>query len=729
MNAVADSGWRATGRGQRPRGTRHIALFLLFLGFYLLTSGGHLYAVDEETLFRATESLVERGTLALPPDAWGLVTSEQQAGGALYSQYQPGQSIAAVPLYLVGKALTFVAPAFAAPTIARFAVSLFGAFVTAATATLIYALGLALGYRERDALVAAASYGLATTAWPYARTFYAEPLTALLLLASFHALRRGTGAGTDGDMSWRWLVWGGVAAGLAPFVKPHAALVVPILGLYLLGSVAGPRPWSRAVARRLIAPALIWGAAAIVAAIPLFIGNAIMYGGPFRTGYSAGRLEGLAYPFFRGLYGLLLSPGKGVAWYSPPLLLAMLAARPFFRRHRAEALACLAIAVTHLAFYSRLTLWNGDWAWGPRYLLVVLPFLYLPVYSFLDTLRAARWRAIVASIVTALGIGVQLLGVLVNPVWPRAEVYDLVVGAADRDARIEARYFSPSASSLAVHARLLGARLGEWRDRLSPPPDTATLAGGFAAVEGRPDQLFPRWTDGSGLIALHSGGDEPLTVKLTFFDHRPATLRADRPVILVNGRPLPDAAIERVNFTGDGEGWTYQFTVPPDLLGGRRASLAIRNTPWNPRALGVGERDAMLGLFVHNVEIWRRGRAWPVRDDATTAARRTIPAFPTTIPALYDWFNADAPFGPVANGPSIHHAIDHWAWYLAVGGLPRGQTIAAFFIFGAAGALPFALGLAHFLGTLPTVARRRLLPRRAAPQRGRRRAGGRAARP
>jgi hypothetical protein len=713
--AVAASRPLTTRKSRRT--LRTIALFLAFLGFYLLTASGHLYAVDEETLFRATESVVERGTLALPAEAWGLVTSEQRTGGALYSQYEPGQSLAAIPFYLLGKALSPLFPAFAAPTVIRFAVSLFGALVAAATVVLLYRLGLALGYHERTALVGAAVYGLATTAWPYARTFYAEPLTALCLLAAFHAIRRGT----EQAGAYGWLAWGGVVAGLALFVKPHAALVLPFLGLYLLGRVAGTPPWSVTTLRRLLPPALVWGLATIVASLPLLIGNAIMYGGPLRTGYSAGRLEGLAYPFFTGLYGLLLSPGKGVAWYSPPLLLALLAAWPFFRRHRAEALACLGITLAHLAFYSRLTLWNGDWAWGPRYLLVILPFMYLPTLAFLEAVRGWHWRAALATVVIVVGVGVQLLGVLVNPVWPRAQVYDLVANDADRDARIEARFFSPSASPLVVHARILGERIAEWRERVAPPPDTAVLTGGFDNVEGGPDALFPRWTDGAGMITLHSGGTEPLTVKLTFFDHRPANLRADHPAILINGNPLTEGAIERVNFTGDGEGWTYQFTIPGEMLHDRQAAITLKSTPWNPRALGAGDRDESLGLFVHNVEVWRLGQPWSVRDDAATAARRTIPALPTAPQSLYDWFNAYQPFGTAANGMVVHQAVDHWAWYLAVGGLPRGQTIGSMLTFGLLGTVVWLTGLVLFLRTLPAGALRRALPRLPRTRRPRRR--------
>ncbi len=709
-DATATMAVAPSSTSARVRPGRTLALFLLFLGCYLFTASGHLYAVDEETLFRATESLVERRTLALPPDAWGLVTSEQQSNGALYSQYQPGQSIAAIPFYLVGKALAPLFPAFAAPTVLRFAVALFGAFVTAATVALLYRLGLALGYRERVALTFAAIYGVATTAWPYARTFYAESLTALCLLAALHALRRATAGDT---VSRGWLAWGGVVAGLALFVKPHAALVVPFIGLYLLGRLAGSPPWPLvATLRRVFLPGLIWAVGVGLGTLPLLIGNTLMYGGPLKTGYSTGRLEGLAYPFWMGLYGLLLSSGKGVVWYSPPLALALLAVWPFFRRHRAEALTCLGITVAHIAFYSRLTLWNGDWAWGPRYLLVILPFMQLPALAFIDTLRAARWRPIVATAVVAVGVGVQLLGVLVNPVWPRAIVYDLVADNADRNARIEARFFTPSASPLLVHARMLGERLAEWRDRAAPPPGTVVLAGGFDDVEGKPDTLFPRWTDGAAVLELHSGGSEPLTVKLTFFDHRPVVFREDRPVVLINGDALPDEVIERNNFTGDGEGWTYQFTVPSAQLRDGRAEIALRNAPWNPRVLGVGDRDETLGVYVHNVEVWRLGQPLAVRDNAATAARRTIPPTPVSISALYEWFNAYAPFGSAANGTAVHQLVDHWAWYLAVAGLPRDTATGTLLVYGIASALIALLGLILFLRTLPAGALRRVWSQR-----------------
>ena len=78
-------------------------------------------------------------------------------------------------------------------------VSLVGSFVTAAMVALLYRLTRLLGYSGRVALALAVIYGLATTAWPQSRTFFAEPLTAFLLVLSLYGIRRGTAQSVVGS--------------------------------------------------------------------------------------------------------------------------------------------------------------------------------------------------------------------------------------------------------------------------------------------------------------------------------------------------------------------------------------------------------------------------------------------------------------------------------------------------------------------------------------------------
>ncbi|HET8631222.1 MAG TPA: phospholipid carrier-dependent glycosyltransferase [Thermomicrobiales bacterium] len=696
MSARARLGGRA---GERRWA---LALFLLFAGFYLLTTSGHFYAVDEETLYAVTESLVERHSFALQ-EQWGLVAA-LGPDGRHYAQYAPGQPLLAMPLYLLGRALAPAFPADQRGYVTRFAVSLFNPLVTAATVALLYLLARALGYRRRAALGLAAIYGLATGAWPHGRTFFAEPLTALCLLAAFYALvRAGANRPAPG-----WLVASGVAAAGAVAVKPQAAIALPVLGLYLLGMVAAgagdDKPgWDlRALAsrgRRVVLAGLPWCAGLLVVALPYALYNAALYGSPLRTGYGTDRL--FTTPFLTGLTGLTISSGKGLVWYSPPVALAALGWWPFYRRHRAEALACLGMLAAHLAFYSRLSFWHGDGSWGPRYLAMALPFIILPLVALLAGLGARprrRARPALVTAVVALGLAVQVLGVTVNFDW-----YLLRIGDADH-------YFTPANSPLLAHARTLVERAREWRDRAAPPPDTALLVGGFSYPEAPRGSatLFPRWTTGDGAIALHSAADEPVLVKLTFFDHRPPALRAQRATVLVDGAPLPAGAVEERDFSGDGTGWIYQFTVPPAAFTDRTATVTLHSATWNPQASGQGDRDEDLGVYVHDVEVWREGRPWPVREALA------IPPLPTTPRTQFWWFNDDS---------TRHHLADLWWWYAAAAGF--GEPLTALWIAGytaVAGGIALA-GLLLLLRALPagTLARPRRPVRPLALRVGKRR--------
>jgi hypothetical protein len=88
----------------------------------------------------------------------------------------------------------------------------------------------------------------------------------------------------------------------------------------------------------------------------------------------------------RGGLGLTVSPFRGVFWYSPVLLLGLIGALPFTRRHRWEGIAFLLLVAAHILGYSRYLYWSGGVAWGARYMLPIIPFLLLlaaPIFAWL----------------------------------------------------------------------------------------------------------------------------------------------------------------------------------------------------------------------------------------------------------------------------------------------------------------------------------------------------------
>jgi hypothetical protein len=132
----------------------------------------------------------------------------------------------------------------------------------------------------------------------------------------------------------------------------------------------------------------------------------------------------------------------------------------------------------------------------------------------------------------------------------------------------------------------------------------------------------------------------------------------------------------------------------------------------------VRERDEELGVFVHNVEVWRAGQGWAVREALA------IEPMPRTPRWRFWWFNHDT----AGDTRTRLHLVDHWAWYAAVAGFP--PRLAGGWIAGYGGvALALLLaGLVLGLRSLPSGAPRLVRRRRkrrsgvAAPASARRRA-------
>ncbi|MCX7624697.1 MAG: hypothetical protein N2Z21_00560, partial [Candidatus Sumerlaeaceae bacterium] len=91
---------------------RHvITVFLCFLGLYVATCGGHLYSPDEEVMFRMTEALARRGSVAVEPmlDPEGRSFATRRGkDGKEYPQYGVGNPLFALPLYWLGDAIARV---------------------------------------------------------------------------------------------------------------------------------------------------------------------------------------------------------------------------------------------------------------------------------------------------------------------------------------------------------------------------------------------------------------------------------------------------------------------------------------------------------------------------------------------------------------------------------------------------------------------------------------------
>ncbi len=180
----------------------------------------------------------------------------------------------------------------------------------------------------------------------------------------------------------RWLFVAGVALGYLLFSKDEYALVAAIFVFWWLVRQISRSRQNPSTNRRQSAIYNLQSAIILILPIVFFYALTMVYnyirsGNPFISGHLQHNIVQLDTPLWTGLYGLLLSPGKGLLWYAPPVLLGFVAFVSFWRAHRWEAALVAALFVPALLLYSVYWAWQGGVSWGPRYLLPYVPLLIL----------------------------------------------------------------------------------------------------------------------------------------------------------------------------------------------------------------------------------------------------------------------------------------------------------------------------------------------------------------
>ncbi|MBI3958455.1 MAG: hypothetical protein HY328_06570 [Chloroflexi bacterium] len=407
------------------RGERRIAFLVAALLFacYLLTYTGLIQSSDGLAMFAATESIARRGEVDTNQLLWmGLQQGSFGPDGELYSRKGLGMTLLALPL-------VWLARLWPAVGLTQTAL-LLNPLLTAWTGGLLYLAVVRLGWSRFAGIATALAYGLATLAWPYTQTFFSDPLAGWGLFAALYWL-----LAFQQEKHKHILVWAGLAWGLAYLSRSINLVTLPVYGLALAALLAeekgtatgdwrlGTRLPARrllfAVRRSLVADHLrewILFASPILAAGLLSLWwNWLRFGNLLDSGYVESEVFNGDWLF--GLVGLLVSPGRGILWYSPVLLLVPLGIGWFWRRGRWLLISSGVVALLYWLLYAKWYMWHGGYSWGPRFLVPVLPFLMLvsaPAWQWI--FAEERWgRAgrFLATFLVLLSLAVQWLGMLI----------------------------------------------------------------------------------------------------------------------------------------------------------------------------------------------------------------------------------------------------------------------------------------------------------------------------
>jgi 4-amino-4-deoxy-L-arabinose transferase-like glycosyltransferase len=349
---------------------------------------GHYYAVGSigPSLLALPAYLALEPVLALPPVARRLARAEQRPAAPLaagaHRDATPRERLAMLVMTLFAVALP-----------------------SAVMGVVVYRLACRVVPRERDALVAALTYGLATVAFPYSKALFQHQVSAFGAFVGFYLLWR---VAREGAAPWRlWVV--GVLFSLATISEYPVAPFLLLLLVWAWREM--PRPWDL---HRVVGGALPLGL--LFAAY-----NWVIFHTPFPAGYRyhveyhdvhGQGFMGFTGPTWAAFFGITVSPYRGLFFLSPVLLLCLpglvsLARDPRFRSTAVLVAVLLAGFLLYVASY---LYWSGGDAVGPRFLVPLVPFLMLPVaraWSEWSSHRVGRVGLWTLLVVSALNVWAQ----------------------------------------------------------------------------------------------------------------------------------------------------------------------------------------------------------------------------------------------------------------------------------------------------------------------------------
>lgn len=379
----------------------------LFCGLtllYLSTARGIFEYGDDFSMLQVTRSIVERWDIDVPKATPG---AAQGADGRYYSKYGIGQSIIAIPFYIIGRMLPADRPLvtsdgqFTQAQPSLYMACVVGSLSASAGVAIFFLIARLLRFRVFGSLISALSLGMGTFVWHYARTFMTEPTSMLAILACVYSLLRSSAVRP------RWLYASGVAMGFALLLRPTNVIALPAM-LFLLVA----RSWTDSHGlRRSVVNLCKWVAPVIIAVAIIGMYNLMRFGNIWETGYGA---EATAFttPVYVGLYGFLLSPGKSIFLYAPVALLGLAGWHRCWRRISIMAAAAALLILSYMLFYGSYYQWFGGGAWGPRFLVPVLPYFVIGVAPLVDSISSAYKRTVLAMVI-GLSILIQIASVLV----------------------------------------------------------------------------------------------------------------------------------------------------------------------------------------------------------------------------------------------------------------------------------------------------------------------------
>jgi len=414
-------------------------IFLIVLAIYVVSSPGRIDIIDGQARFDVAYNWLHSGQPLLT-DPWIKPRMAVPGRHKLpYSYYGAPASVLPMPLMAIGALYDKDMGVGAS----QFLFSLTSPILGATICTVLFLFYIELGVEVRHAFAWALVSAFATMIWPLSNSTFDNAQHAFFAILSVFL-----GFVSSRHNSKALAIAGGLSAAVLVLYQEYFLIIIPALAMStirwtattspaeepspssssLLSSlISNLRTYARRVGNLLRAAVngpgeerascvrfVLWSLTAVTVGLTLcFWFNDLRFGSLFRDGKLQFRSR-RGFPMFgnpvAGLATLILSPGKSIFLYSPTLVIAVIGMRRLFREQQALALGLCSASIALVLFISCISFAGGDWCWGPRYLVPLLPLWAL---AFPFALNRFRWKRLIPVIV-GISFAVQLMAVSVE---------------------------------------------------------------------------------------------------------------------------------------------------------------------------------------------------------------------------------------------------------------------------------------------------------------------------
>jgi hypothetical protein len=428
--------------------TKNNRVLLLVFSFFLIiniaSSGGHFDAHDGVETFLVTESMVLKHSAMLYPDvpSIGKLNFDINSSVATNKAFHPGvyalergafdpAHTKLEPMYVFRSLLSaaiavpfyYAAVIFSVPPIP--VVGLFlNSLIISLICVVVFCFSLEVYNSRKISFVLSLMFGVCSFIWPYDTSLFPEPLQTLCIFTSAYFIYISTKQSNTGSIiignnnnntittntnkNNKKAYFAGLSAlflGLSVFAHPTSILLIPAFIAY---SIYSMRHSKKSITSFFIILGIMLGFIGLV--------NYWRFGSFSDFGY--GYWESLStHGGWKGLIGLLVSPGAGLIFYFPIAILLPIALKYMYRMNKGLFFLSTYVILGFWFYFGTMSYnspssWTGN-GWGPRYLVPILPFITIVSGTILVHAKNGLFFKVSIITLCAAGFYVNLLGSLV----------------------------------------------------------------------------------------------------------------------------------------------------------------------------------------------------------------------------------------------------------------------------------------------------------------------------